>query len=94
MPIYRLIREEIAFSPEEIAAITAAYEDVLLRLGLVNRADPVAEMVARKAIELARRGERDPKRLGAQILTAFDNCNLNAAADRGAADQTTGLKAR
>jgi hypothetical protein len=93
MPIYRLIREETAFSPEDIAAITTAYEDVLLRLGLVNRADPVAEMVARKAIELARQGERDPKRLGDQILTAFDSRNLNAAADRNAADQTTGLKA-
>jgi hypothetical protein len=80
------------FSPEDIAAITAAYEEVLLNLGLVNRAAPVAETVARKMVELARRGEGDPKRLRDQILSAFDQCTRNTTAVRGAANRTSNLK--
>jgi hypothetical protein len=32
-------------------------------LGLTDRTDPVTELVAKKIIELANRGERDPLRL-------------------------------
>ena len=71
MPIYGLIRQEVAFSPEEVSAITKAFEAALQRLGLVNRSDPVAETVARKIIELARTGERDPDRLCDQVLMTY-----------------------
>jgi hypothetical protein len=71
MPIYGLIKQEAVFSPEEITAITKAFEAALQGLGLVNRSDLVAETVARKIIELARMGERDPDRLCEQVLKSY-----------------------
>jgi hypothetical protein len=52
MAICRLMRDA-SFGPEETARIAA-----LKRLGLVNRNDPVTEIVASKIIEIARTGER------------------------------------
>jgi hypothetical protein len=71
MPIYGLIKQEAVFSPEEITAITKAFEAALQGLGLINRSDLVAETVARKIIELARTGERDPDRLCEQVLKSY-----------------------
>jgi hypothetical protein len=71
MPIYGLVRQEAVFSPEEVSAITTAFEAALQSLGLANRADPVAETVARKIIDLARMGERDPDRLCDQVLMTY-----------------------
>jgi len=47
------------------------FEDVLQTLGLVDRQDPLTEMVAKKVIELAQAGERDPARLKQLTLEAF-----------------------
>ena len=62
MPIMRLLQHE-AFKPEDMEVISAAYEDVLISLGLVDRADPLTDIVAQKVIECARTGERDRARL-------------------------------
>jgi hypothetical protein len=62
MPIVRLLQYE-AFGPEDIKVITAAFEGALSSLGLVDRADPLTEIVAKKIIECAQTGERDPIRL-------------------------------
>lgn len=62
MAIYRLLKNH-AFGPDEIKVLTTAYEDVLRALRLENRADPATEMIAKKIIELAQCGERDPARL-------------------------------
>ena len=62
MPIVRLLERE-AFSPEDIKVMTAAFEDTLAALQLIDRLDPLTEMVARKIIECAQTGERDPIRL-------------------------------
>jgi hypothetical protein len=78
MPIYGLVREEAVFSPEEISTITKAFEAALQGLGLVNRSDAVAETVARKIIELARMGERDPDRLRDQVLMTYGQSALKA----------------
>ena len=59
MPIYRLLRDH-AFEPEEIKILGDAFEEALRTLRLVNRDDPATQIVARKIIELAQRGERDP----------------------------------
>jgi hypothetical protein len=72
MPIYRLIQNEGAFTPEEITAITDAFEAALRELGLVNRSDPLVESVAVQTMELAKAGERDRERLLAQVLAIFD----------------------
>jgi hypothetical protein len=52
-----------AFTPDDIAVLSTAFEDALRTLGLTNRADPATETVARKIISLAAQGERDPARL-------------------------------
>ena len=71
MPIRRLI-ERGAFEPELIAIVSDVFEDVLQALGLVDRQDPLTEMVAKKVIELAQTGERDPVRLRQLTLEAFE----------------------
>jgi hypothetical protein len=62
MAIYRLLKNH-AFGPDEIQVLTTAYEQALRALRLKDRADPATEMIAKKIIELAQRGERDPVRL-------------------------------
>ena len=69
MPITRLL-QDTAFGPDEIAVLVAAYEDALRALSLVNRADPATEMVAKRIIELANQGERDPVRLRERVIEA------------------------
>jgi hypothetical protein len=51
------------FGPDEIKVLTTAYEEALRALRLKDRSDPATEMIARRIIELAQRGERDPVRL-------------------------------
>jgi hypothetical protein len=62
MPVYPLFRHS-AFEPDMIDAMEAALEAALRDLGVTDRADPLAETVAKKIIEFAQRGERDPERL-------------------------------
>jgi hypothetical protein len=62
MAIYRLLKNGV-FGPDEIKVLTTAYEEALRALRLKDRSDPATEMIARRIIELAQRGERDPVRL-------------------------------
>jgi len=62
VPIRRLLENHV-FGPDEITVLTTAFEDTLRTLRLVDRADPATEIIARKIIELAQQGERDPVRL-------------------------------
>jgi len=72
MPITRLL-QDTAFGPDEIAVLVAAYEDALRALSLVNRSDLATEMVAKKIIELAKQGERDPVRLRERAMEAVSS---------------------
>jgi hypothetical protein len=63
MPIRGALQTR-AFGPEDIEIITAAFEDALRQLKLVDRSDPLTEIVAKKMIEIAEQGERDPLPLG------------------------------
>jgi len=47
------------------------FEDLLQTLGLVDRQDSMTEMVAKKLVELATSGIRDPARLKALTIQAF-----------------------
>jgi hypothetical protein len=60
-----------AFSPEEVAVLTTAFEDALRALSLVDRKDPAVTMVAKRVIELARGGEHDPILLRDAVLNSF-----------------------
>ena len=70
MAIYRLFQKS-AFGPEEIERMTTAYVEALRALGLTNRADPMTEILARKIIEIAQTGERDPMRIRAKAVAAI-----------------------
>jgi hypothetical protein len=58
-----------AFDPEVVAIISSAFTDVFADLHLSDRDDAVALRVARRIIELAFQGERDPERLKAVTLS-------------------------
>jgi hypothetical protein len=67
MPIYRLL-QNMPMGPEEISRLTAAYEQTLRTIGLTDRGDPIAEMIAKKIIEIGQRGARDPDQISALAI--------------------------
>jgi hypothetical protein len=71
VPINRLVKTG-TFEPEQVTILGDVFEDVLQALRLVDRHDPLTEMVAKKVIELAQTGERDPARLKHLTLEAFE----------------------
>ena len=66
-PVFR----DAGFTPEDIAVMVTAHQDACVALGLVVRSDLMTETVARKIIECAQTGERDPIRLRECALKAF-----------------------
>jgi hypothetical protein len=70
MAIYRLFKNK-AFGPEAIETMTSAYADVCRTLGVGDPDHPEATAVAKKVIEFAQRGERDPIRLRESVLQAL-----------------------
>ncbi len=70
MAVYRLFKNK-AFEPEAITAMTSAYADVCRTLGVSDRDHREANVVAKKVIEFAQRGERDATRLRDSVLQAL-----------------------
>ena len=67
--VVALIRAQGAsFDPEAISAMTAAYHAILKELRLSDREDAGTLMVAKRVIEVAALGERDPQRLADAAL--------------------------
>jgi hypothetical protein len=54
--------------PEEITRLTTAYEQTLRALCLIDRNDPIAELVAKKIIEIGQTGLRDPADISAMAI--------------------------
>jgi hypothetical protein len=72
IPVSRCVREMGgAFEPEVVAIISTAYQAVLTELGLSDNEDKITLLVARRIIELASKGERDPDRLRAATLASM-----------------------
>jgi hypothetical protein len=82
MPIYELFRNQGVFTPEEVTVLGNVFEDVLRRLGLVDRNDPLAEMIAKKVVEFATAGIREPDRLKAVTIQAFVHRQLQTGPRR------------
>ena len=72
MPITRFLNGPV-FSPADIVILSTAFEDALRALNLTNRDDPTTEIVAKKIIEIAKQGERDPVRLRERAIQALTN---------------------
>ena len=67
MAIYRLLQKS-AFGPEDIKRLAKAYESALRALELSDRYDPITEIIARRIIEAAQTGLRDPDTLCATAI--------------------------
>ena len=67
------------FEPRQIEVMTAALADVCQSLRLVDREDPLIEIIARKVIEIAGTGVADPDRLRDMTLQALRETNQRTA---------------
>ena len=59
------------FGPDEIKAMTAAYESALTDLGFTDREDPLTELIAKSIVNVTATGERDPERIKERALNAL-----------------------
>jgi hypothetical protein len=62
-----------AFAADDIALLSTAFEGALRSLRLINRVDPAVSLVAKRTIELAFHGERDPILLRDRVLESFSS---------------------
>ena len=67
MPLSTLLNGS-SVDPEQATMLYAAYEIALRSLGLVDRNDPITELVAKKIIEIGRAGVHDPAQISAQAI--------------------------
>src|SRR5262249_25077302 len=67
----RQAQEAAVFSPEDVSAIIAAYELALSRLKVDDRKAPMATLVAKTVIQIAKEGERDPERLSERVIRMY-----------------------
>ena len=63
MTIRRLLKDNKLVRPEEVERLNRAYRDVLRSLHLVDRKDPIAEIVAKIVIGIGAAGVRNPSEI-------------------------------
>jgi len=68
MAIYRILQNS-PLSPEDISRLATAYEATLKALDLIDRSDPITELVAKKIIEIGQTGVRDPQQISRLAVT-------------------------
>jgi hypothetical protein len=78
MPLTPYLKEA-AFEPTAIKAMNAAFEAVCKSLQLVNRDDPISQIVARKIIDIATTGELDPQRMHDLVLIGLKEADQRSA---------------
>jgi hypothetical protein len=79
MPLTRNLLMEVVFNPEAIVPIVAAFKAACQSLQLVDRDDLLTQIVARKIVEVAGTGERDPERLRDLALLALKESEKRTA---------------
>jgi hypothetical protein len=70
MAIYRLIANG-SFGPDVIEGMTAAYEAALVDLRMIDRSDPLTELIAKSIVNVTATGERDPEIIKERALNAL-----------------------
>jgi hypothetical protein len=70
MAIYRLFQNS-PLGPEEISRLSEAYERTLRTLSLVDRNDPLTEMIAKKIIEIGQTGVKEPGQISQLAIKAL-----------------------
>ena len=69
MPIRRYITVEMESA--EIKRLNSAYTRALRMLDLVDRSDPVTEMVAKKVVDVGTSGVTDPQEIAEMVVSHF-----------------------
>ena len=77
--ILQFIRPEKVFDWETTALLAAAYERAISGLRACGQPEVMREIVARRIIALAAKGERDPERLYDAALAGLRSLNRDAA---------------
>ena len=70
MPINRLLRDG-KIKPEEVERLNRAFTFTLRSLSLVDRNDPLCDMVARRVIEIDAAGTHDPRQIATRAMSEF-----------------------
>jgi hypothetical protein len=78
MPVIPIF-QGAAFDPETSDAAGTAYQIARDDLRLQDHIDPLAETLAKKVVEAARTGERDPERLARLAVDALGASLLRGA---------------
>jgi hypothetical protein len=63
MPIRQLLGRDASFGPDDLKAMGEAFEAARTKLGLLDLKDPLTDIVARRIVQAALRGERDAIKL-------------------------------
>ena len=67
MAIQRLL-QNLELEAEAVARLVHAYKETLLALRLVDRTDPITDLVARKVIEIGCSGGRDAAEISSLVV--------------------------
>ena len=70
MSIHRLIANG-SFGPDEIEAMTAAYDAALIELCQPNNDDPITELIAKSIVNVTATGERAPMLIKERAINAL-----------------------
>jgi hypothetical protein len=74
--ILEFLRPADAFDPDALEALGMAYDMALASLHDVGQPDVVREVIARRIVRAAKKGERDTAKLCAVALSAFNHDKL------------------
>jgi hypothetical protein len=88
--ILQFIRPEKVFDHETIAVLAGAYERAISGLRARGQPEVMREIVARRIIALAAKGERDPEHLYAAALAGLRSLKGGAALSQRSAIETPG----
>jgi hypothetical protein len=71
VPMSSMLAKSV-FQPDEVKAMAKAFETTCAALGLSDRNEPIGQLLARRVVECARSGERDPERLCKLVLSELE----------------------
>jgi hypothetical protein len=71
--------DDSVFGPDDLRAMTTAFDFALDQLGLIDRTDAATELVAKRIIAIAKQGERDPVKLCEGALSSFTDGDAKAS---------------
>jgi hypothetical protein len=72
MPIQRLL-QNLELEAEAVMRLVTAYEETLRALRLVDRTDPITNLVAWKVIEIGRSSDRDAAEISSLAIRQLGN---------------------